>query len=191
LVLLELKRSSLQQALIFWVISQVGSWMSKQHVLLELRIKSPLLVTKFFAPTKGPNPTPATPSAQTPGGQAQVDPRSQIPQQLIPSWPLEQPLSMHVYLSTSPNGDVFSQQWTSAYRPNEDQNLPNFVWNDIVFGDWKQQYTTDLLVEIPESVKRNGSLWADVFLVKDGASPNPRHDNFAPESVHHVRKCAP
>lgn len=36
---------------------------------------------------------------------------------------------------------------------------------------------------------RNGSLWADVFLVKDGASPNPSQPNFDPEAVHHSRKC--
>lgn len=39
-----------------------------------------------------------------------------------------------------------------------------------------------------QSVLRNGSLWADIFLTKNGASPNPHNPLFNPEDVHHVRK---
>lgn len=35
---------------------------------------------------------------------------------------------------------------------------------------------------------RNGSLWADIFLTKDGASPNPQNPEFEPANIHHVRK---
>lgn len=31
-------------------------------------------------------------------------------------------------------------------------------------------------------------MWADVFLVKDGASPDPANPNFDWQSVHRVRK---
>ena len=39
-----------------------------------------------------------------------------------------------------------------------------------------------------QPILRNGSLWADVFLAKSGASPNPTSPNFDPHSVHHTRK---
>ena len=35
---------------------------------------------------------------------------------------------------------------------------------------------------------RNGSLWADIFLAKDGAYPDPQDSAFDPALVHHVRK---
>lgn len=38
-----------------------------------------------------------------------------------------------------------------------------------------------------QSVQNNGTLWADVFLVRDGASPDPSDTKFDPQSVHHVR----
>lgn len=35
---------------------------------------------------------------------------------------------------------------------------------------------------------RNGSLWADIFLARNGANPDPQHSAFDPALVHHVRK---
>ena len=40
-----------------------------------------------------------------------------------------------------------------------------------------------------QSVQHNGSLWADIFLVKDNATPNPRSPNHNPLLVHHSRQC--
>lgn len=37
-------------------------------------------------------------------------------------------------------------------------------------------------------MQRNASLWADVFLVKSGASPDPNSPKFDPRAVHHMRK---
>lgn len=114
---------------------------------------------------------------------------------------------MHVYLSTSPNGDVFSKQWTSGWRKDQDQDLPNFVWENLTFGDFKASRVVDLNVKFPQvktssslefwkcskdggfqSVLNNGSLWADIFLTKEGSSPNPQSSSFEPENIHHVRK---
>lgn len=36
-------------------------------------------------------------------------------------------------------------------------------------------------------MQHNGSMWADVFLVKDGASPDPNDAKFDPNSVHQIR----
>ncbi|OSX60113.1 hypothetical protein POSPLADRAFT_1182513 [Postia placenta MAD-698-R-SB12] len=95
---------------------------------------------------------------------------------------------MHVYLSTSPTGEVFANQWTSERRDNQDDKLPHFVWENITYGDWSDTRTTDFVVDLPVSVQANGSLWADVFLVKDGASPDPSKPNFDSRAVHHTRK---
>ncbi|KAG1763582.1 cleft lip and palate associated transmembrane protein [Suillus placidus] len=146
------------------------------------------LAMKLIAPAK----PPTVPSVATPGNDAaqpgEVNPFLLPPVQAYTAWKLGQPLSMHVYFSTSPNGDVFSRQWTSAWREDQDAGLPNFVWENITFGDWKETRVVTYDINLPLSVQKNGSLWADVFLVKDGASPDPSNPSFDPHSVHHVRK---
>ncbi|KZT29325.1 cleft lip and palate associated transmembrane protein [Neolentinus lepideus HHB14362 ss-1] len=163
-----------QQIFVVWAISQ--------------------LATKFLAsrvaPTAGP-PTPAvTPGSVSQTTSQQVSPFQSPPVQayLDPSWPLGIPMSMHVYLSTSPTGDVFPNEWTSGNRKDQDESLPKFVWDNITFGDWKETRTIDFDVNLPMSVQHNGSMWADVFLVKQGRSLDPSDVNFDPASVHHVRK---
>jgi hypothetical protein len=37
-------------------------------------------------------------------------------------------------------------------------------------------------------VLKNGSLWADIFLARNGANPDPQNSAFDPALVHHVRK---
>jgi hypothetical protein len=160
--------SVVQQVFLIWAFSQ--------------------LAMKLISPAK-----PATtPSVATPGNDAaqpgEVNPFLLPPVQAYPAWKLGQPLSMHVYFSTSPNGDVFSRQWTSAWREDQDAGLPNFVWDNIIFGDWKETRVVTYDINLPLNVQKNGSLWADVFLVKDGASPDPSNSSFDPHSVHHVRK---
>jgi hypothetical protein len=131
--------------------------------------------------------------------------------QVFPAWQLGQILSVHVRLSTSPIADVLSAGWARK----EDEVLPSVVWEDFTFGNWSETRSVFWEVTVPEvspglpsdvvvdisnacfliyfqSTKSNGSLWADVFLVKEGASPNPHDDKFDPTSVHHTRKrgCA-
>ncbi|KAK7696037.1 hypothetical protein QCA50_000678 [Cerrena zonata] len=152
-------------------------------------------ISKFFGSTpasKEPPPSPVTSGvapAITPG---QIVPPAAnipvIPTHAYPAWPLGIPLSMHVYLNTNPKGDVFSRKWTSGYRKNGDEDLPHFVWENITFGDWKESRTAEYDVKLPPSVQHNGSMWADVFLVKDGASPDPNDSKFDPDSVHQIRK---
>ncbi|KAH9900025.1 cleft lip and palate transmembrane 1 [Cubamyces lactineus] len=164
-----------------------------QQVVLAIAVSQ--LVSKFFsakqqqppvAPTVSqasvPQANVANVPGQTPGPAANA-----IPTQAAPMWPLGIPLAMHVHLSTSPTGDVFSSKWTSGYRQDQDAGLPSLVWNNITFGDWNEKRVADFTVNLPPSVQNNGSLWADVFLVRDGASPDPSDDKFDPKSVHHVR----
>ncbi|KAL0580511.1 hypothetical protein V5O48_001498 [Marasmius crinis-equi] len=147
-----------QQMLFIWFVTQMAS--------------------KFFAPKPT---TPQAPPATTnePGKPGTPNPWSLPPVNAELGWPLGQPLALHVYLSTSFNGDVFSKQWTSKWRENQDEGLPTFVWDNITFGDYSDKRV---------SVLNNGSLWADVFLVKAGSSPDPQNPTFDPEKIHHIRK---
>ncbi|PIL36949.1 hypothetical protein GSI_00641 [Ganoderma sinense ZZ0214-1] len=124
------------------------------------------------------------PQAQVPGQEALV---AGTPTHAVAGWPVGLPLAMHVHLSTSPTGDVFSGKWTSAHRKDNDADLPSFVWSNITLGDWNEKRVAEFNVNLPETVQNNGSLWADVFLVRDGASPDPSDAKFDPRAVHHVR----
>ncbi|KAF8076720.1 cleft lip and palate associated transmembrane protein [Lyophyllum atratum] len=144
------------------------------------------LATKYF--TSSSTKEPAAPVAVTKPGEstpASVDARLLPPAQAIPAWNLGQQLDMHVHLSTSPNGQVFS---APNWRKEQDKHLPNFVWANLTFGDWKAAYTAEFDINFPKSVLNNGSLWMDVFLTREGASPNPNDPTFNPENMHHVRK---
>lgn len=55
-------------------------------------------------------------------------------------WPLGSKLSMHVYLSTNSEGDVFGHK----------EPLPHFVWDDITFGDWNEARVIDFDVNFPK-----------------------------------------
>jgi hypothetical protein len=160
--------AAVQQAFLIWAFSQ--------------------LAMKLFVPSK-PQTTPvASPGGESNPSVGQVNPFLLPPQHAHLAWELGQPLSMHVYFSTSPNGDVFSRQWTSGWREDQDKDLPSFVWSNIAFGDWNDHRVEYFDITIPEAVQQNASLWADVFLTKEGASPDPSDPSFDPHSVHHIRK---
>jgi len=110
-----------------------------------------------------------------------------VPAQAYLAWQLGIPLSMHVYLSSSPYG-VFSKHETSEYRPSQDAALPNFVWENITFGDWDDSRVVQYDIRLPPAVQHNASMWADIFLTKDGANPDPQSPAHDPRSVHHIRK---
>ncbi|KDR84065.1 hypothetical protein GALMADRAFT_236703 [Galerina marginata CBS 339.88] len=142
------------------------------------------LATKFFAGKQEAPVTPAADSEGKPVPQGAVDPWSLPPVQVVPYWPLGLSLDMHVHLSTSPKGDVFAK-WA---RKDRDQDLPNFVWKNITYGNYNDHRVIDFEIKFPESVLRNGSLWADIVLTRDGADPDPRSPTFDPARIHYVRK---
>ena len=77
------------------------------------------------------------------------DPRHQPPQQVFLGWPLGIALDMHIYLSSSPAGDVLSSKWANGWKKKEDVDLPHFVWDNITFGNWDDTRSIDLDVPIP------------------------------------------
>ncbi|KIM31321.1 hypothetical protein M408DRAFT_320336 [Serendipita vermifera MAFF 305830] len=100
---------------------------------------------------------------------------------------------MHVFFSTSPTGDVFGvtkrKNWGQAELPPSESVFPHWSWDNIPFGDWNEERRMDVNIEIPAAVRRNiSSLWADVYLTRENASPNPTSPTFQPNNVHHVRK---
>ncbi|KAF8345576.1 cleft lip and palate associated transmembrane protein [Amanita rubescens] len=155
-------------------------WPVAQQILLVFVITQ--LLSKFLQQPS--QPQTAVPAAANGNPQdAQLLP----PAELHLGWPIGQTLDMHVYLSTSPNGNVFTQ-WTNGLRKDRDDGLPHFVWEKIIFGDYADHRFVDFEIKFPERVLRNGSLWVDVFLAKDGTHPNPHHPEYDPRNIHHIRK---
>ncbi|TFK25929.1 cleft lip and palate associated transmembrane protein [Coprinopsis marcescibilis] len=144
------------------------------------------LASQYLFP-KSPAATPAAVDKASPSSVPKADiPPTINPWQLPPkearlAWPLGQAVDLHVFLSTSQNGDVFN-------RGGPKQDLPSFTWSNIVFGNWSESRTAEYNVKFPESVLNNGTLWADIFLTKEGSSPNPFKQSFKPQNVHHIRK---
>ncbi|TRM66436.1 cleft lip and palate transmembrane protein 1-domain-containing protein [Schizophyllum amplum] len=139
------------------------------------------LATKYLAPK-----APAKPDTQvaSPGG-APVAQTPGAPTTATLEWGLHQPLDVHVYFSTSPRGsDVLSQKYRGDREP-----LPHIAWENVTFGDWTDSRTIDLDIRLPEFVThKNGSLFADVYVLKNHASLDPESDAFNPQNMHHVRK---
>ncbi|KAG7447533.1 cleft lip and palate transmembrane 1 [Guyanagaster necrorhizus] len=154
-----------QQIFIFWAITQIA--------------------TKFFAPkTAGPDTAVSTGGKQAVNTNP-VDPWSQLPTHASLAWPLGETYSMHVYFTTAPHTDVFTKQWRNT---NKEDNLPHFVWDNIKFGDYNDHRSVEYTIDFPDVVKNNGSLWADIFLLKNGATLDPSNSFFDAGNIHHVRK---
>jgi hypothetical protein len=106
-----------------------------------------ILVTRYFTQRTTPSVSFAnsgTASANAP------NPFLLPPQQTHPAWPIGQKVSMHVHLSTSAIGDVFSGKWTSGWRDDQDADLPSFVWDNMTLGDWSDERVARYDVILPE-----------------------------------------
>lgn len=101
-----------------------------------------ILATKFFASQLQVAKPATTASA--------VNPRLLPPTHTSLAWPLGQEIAIHVYLSTSPTGDVFSPKLTSGWRQDQDGGLPNFVWENVTFGDYNEARVVEYDVRFPD-----------------------------------------
>lgn len=50
---------------------------------------------------------------------------------------------MHVYFSTSRTGGI-------SFGRGQDAGLPQFVWENITFGDWSESRTEHFEVDFPK-----------------------------------------
>ena len=108
--------------------------------------------------TATPPPAPAVPSAYDPESKpphvrpqpGKPNPFLIPPQNVDPAWPLGIDLSMYVYLSTSPTGDIFSRKWTKGWRSSDDADLPRFSWENITYGEWNEKRDADLDISLPQ-----------------------------------------
>ena len=98
-------------------------------------------------------PSAYDPESKPPDVQAQPgkpNPFLIPPQNVEPAWLLGIDLSVYVYLSTSPTGDIFSCIWTKGWRSSDDADLPRFSWENITFGDWNEKRVADLDISLPQ-----------------------------------------
>lgn len=102
--------------------------------------------------------TPATTGPASPGTTETPALTNALGNQVAnPIWPSGTPMSMLLFLSISSTSDDI------------DLSKPLITWDDLTFGDWKQEREEDLLLDVPQSVSHgNGSWWMDIKLVKDG-----------------------
>ncbi|CDZ97998.1 Transmembrane protein [Phaffia rhodozyma] len=135
-----------------------------------------------------PQPPAAVPTADSVGESASglagapLDPRLKPKADPItyrPFWEESTSMDMYIYFSTSPSGDVDFGQ---------DGGSPSIVWKDLVYGDWKINDFKDIQVDLPASVQRNASLWADIFLTNGHVSPDPSDPKYNASAVAHSRK---
>jgi len=70
----------------------------------------------------------------------------------LPAWASGSNLSMHVYFSTSPVGDVFGvtnrKNWGQAEAT--EGGFPHWTWDNITYGDWADSRKVDVMMEIPQ-----------------------------------------
>ncbi|EJD48606.1 cleft lip and palate transmembrane 1 [Auricularia subglabra TFB-10046 SS5] len=148
------------------------------------------MAVQFISKWMAPKPAPAPPTAVTTDGNVQqAAPGAPNPFDLPPNnvnlgWAMGTPLNMHVYVSTSPYGDVFRSDPSRA----QDADLPHFVWENISLGDWNDIRIKKLDVPIPSSVQHNASLWAHTFLCANGSTPDYTSPTYNRKLVTHTRK---
>ncbi|XP_027193731.2 putative lipid scramblase CLPTM1 [Dermatophagoides pteronyssinus] len=83
-----------------------------------------------------------------------------------------------------PNGthmDLFLYINEDRYGPDFDDSS-QLVWfkSDIIYGDWtggptgNGEYFEEVNVKLSKNVQNNGTLWLHIFIVPNGANPNPQ-----------------
>ncbi|KAL1748533.1 cleft lip and palate transmembrane protein 1-domain-containing protein [Schizophyllum fasciatum] len=145
------------------------------------------LATKFLMPKPPAAQPPPAEVTSTPGVTA---PGTTSPTSATPDWALGQPLDIHVYFTSAPRPDALSQKYKHSYRGGEGEDaLQRIVWENITFGNWSDTREAQLDIRLPEVVThRNGSLYADVYVLKNGATLDVDAEGFDFGDIYHVRK---
>ncbi|XP_058860779.1 putative lipid scramblase CLPTM1 [Acipenser ruthenus] len=104
---------------------------------------------------------PSTPDQSNPTGAPQVPSRNLFPRDTL--------MDLHIYISESEHFTDFN-------------NTEALLWGqtDLVYGDWSSGENGDGCYEhyqeldVPESVKQNGSVYIHVYFTKSGFHPDPK-----------------
>ncbi|KAK1154549.1 hypothetical protein AOXY_G28492 [Acipenser oxyrinchus oxyrinchus] len=104
---------------------------------------------------------PSTPDQSNPTGAPQVPSRNLFPRDMF--------MDLHVYISESEHFTDFN-------------NTEALLWGqtDLVYGDWSSGENGDGCyqhyqeLDVPESVKQNGSVYVHVYFTKSGFHPDPK-----------------
>ncbi|KAB5592385.1 Cleft lip and palate transmembrane protein [Ceratobasidium theobromae] len=119
---------------------------------------------------------PSQPAAPAPQSSDVPDTAAKSTQtHAYPLWTPGTNIDLHFFLSPSP------------FELN-DASLPHFTWKGIEYGKWDESREWDGVIKVPQSVMNNGTLWAHIFLTKNGVSPSDM--SRSPTDVHHSRKRA-
>jgi hypothetical protein len=143
-------------AIVFHVVSPSVAHEYKIYApaTMETRIK----IVGNYLRSRAPQPEPPVPVAHDPNARDPNVPVEQQHQQHVapvngfPAWTAGNNLSMHVYFSTSPVGDVFGvtnrKNWGEAEATGG--GFPHWTWDNITYGDWVDSRKVDVMVEIPQ-----------------------------------------
>ncbi|KAL1711746.1 cleft lip and palate transmembrane protein 1-domain-containing protein [Schizophyllum commune] len=144
------------------------------------------LASKYLMPKPATTAPPAANVNAPPGAKVTTS----SPTSATPDWDLGTPLDIHVYFTSAPRPEVFSKKYVQSYRgEGEEDQLQRIVWENITYGNWSDSRETQLDIRLPEVVThRNGSLYADVYLLRNGAGLDPDAEGFNLGDIYHVRK---
>jgi hypothetical protein len=146
-----------QKAFLAWAVSQLSMrypftvlflWVAHDCTFYT-RCYGNVETVANFLQSRAPQPEPPVPVAHEPNAPAE---QQFAPVNGFPAWPAGSNLSMHVYFSTSPVGDVFGvtnrKNWGQAEATGG--GFPHWTWDNITYGDWVDSRKIDVMVEIPQ-----------------------------------------
>ncbi|KAI9144179.1 cleft lip and palate transmembrane protein 1-domain-containing protein [Paraphysoderma sedebokerense] len=83
-------------------------------------------------------------------------------------WPLDSSIDLYLYINDSPSFTKFNDPST-------------LIWTEksMIYGDLETFREKRLDLAVPESAKRNGSIWAHIYVTKNGRSPNPVDSSYS------------
>lgn len=106
--------------------------------------------------------------------------RVQAPQvpNLLPLWESGTVFDAHLYVTGT--GHLHIDTTSSIF--------PHTSYQQLKLGDWSWAHEWNTEVVLPRSVQRNGTLFLDTFLVRNGSPIDPRQPGFSAEDVYHNRQ---
>jgi hypothetical protein len=92
-----------------------------------------------------------------------------IPQSIKPMWSAGVPLDISLYISPSP-----------ILPPLKSMPKDSLIVNEkgITLGDWGDERSIDTVISVPQEVQNNGTLFAHIFVAKEGGIMDPSQAGY-------------